>query len=735
LFIHSFSFFSFFLHSFLTLSFNTAPFFFLFFSFLFTQVFVSSSFHFSTAGSHDIMESTQPIVSVDAGNEIQPGVQALSLEQPSHPIKTASSLSTQHPKPEHSHPKGGQESEDNGPGPHVTLMTPEGHVVDHNPYLSREAPLPQQQQNQKEQYEETEKELKRPIELGHRSSQSSIASSIKSHNSSLDTTPAVPRSRMLAEIPSAYDLMPPGHNARSRASSDTAHSSGGHSSTHESVHRFERLPDGRHRHNLSAPKRHRFLSEQARRFRDFLEGKRDWHGHDKDKKHHHIEKEVMEHPLSLIGEKMREFEREAAQAGGKDSRSKKMAKEEFIQKYGELQQVVGRGAFGTVRLSIKKHPQSGIDEVFAIKEFKRREAESQKSYMRRLTSEFCIASSIKHINVIKTMDLLQLHGDSYSEVMEYCAGGDMHTLIASATTLGEAESSCFFSQLVNGVGFLHSMGVVHRDLKPENLLLTADGCLKIADFGNSEVFRMPWEKKVRSSASICGSGPFIAPEEFTKKTFDGRKLDMWACVVIYMCMRLGRYNWNEASKDDSNWTAFSHKLEMLLEMRDGNLRTATPEPTSTATNGHQYQNSAESTDASAFRRKANDKYLNLRAIEIATRTTLAWPDAISEVINNLLQPEPKNRWQATQVLASNWLQDAQNCHPAEAVEVQELDESDVDLDDPSQPVGSKVLQSDDAAKRTGCGVVKEIKDDKGQLSQGGRGIEIAVETASYRRQF
>lgn len=289
------------------------------------------------------MESTQPIVSVDAGNEIQPGVQALSLEQPSHPIKTASSLSTQHPKPEHSHPKGGQESEDNGPGPHVTLMTPEGHVVDHNPYLSREAPLPQQQQNQKEQYEETEKELKRPIELGHRSSQSSIASSIKSHNSSLDTTPAVPRSRMLAEIPSAYDLMPPGHNARSRASSDTAHSSGGHSSTHESVHRFERLPDGRHRHNLSAPKRHRFLSEQARRFRDFLEGKRDWHGHDKDKKHHHIEKEVMEHPLSLIGEKMREFEREAAQAGGKDSRSKKMAKEEFIQKYGELQQVVGRG--------------------------------------------------------------------------------------------------------------------------------------------------------------------------------------------------------------------------------------------------------------------------------------------------------------------------------------------------------------------------------------------------------
>ncbi|KAF9546301.1 serine/threonine-protein kinase HAL4/sat4 [Mortierella hygrophila] len=672
------------------------------------------------------MEGTpqqQPIVSFDAGNEIQPGVQALSFEQPSRPIETLSSLAIQHPKPEHLHPKGGQVSNDTSPGPRVALITPGGHVVDQNSSPSSEPPQPQQQQNQ--QNREMEEEYKKPAELGHRSSQSSLASSI---NSSVSTAPTVPRSRMLSEIPSAYDLMPPTRNAHSRASSDTARSSGGHSSTHESVHRFERLPDGGHRHNLSAPKRHRFLSEQAHRFRDFLEGKRDWHAHDKDKKHHnhHIDKEVLEHPLSLIGEKMREYQRESVHAGGMDSRSKKEAKDEFVHKYGELQQVVGKGAFGTVRLSIKKHPQSGVDEVFAIKEFKHREDESQKSYMRRLTSEFCIASSIKHINVIQTMDLLQLHGVSYSEVMEYCAGGDMHTLIASATTLGEAESSCFFSQLVNGVGFLHSMGVVHRDLKPENLLLTADGCLKIADFGNSEVFRMPWEKKVRSSAAICGSGPFIAPEEFTKKTFDGRKVDMWACGVIYMCMRLGRYNWTEATKDDPNWTAFSNKLRLLHEVCDKNSRTGTPDPTTTTTNGHQHHDSVGGTNSLVFSRRARERYLNLHAIELATHTTLAWPDAISEVIDNLLQPDPKNRWQATQVLASNWLHDAQNCHPAEAVEFQELDESDVDLEDPSHPVGSKVLQSD--AERTGFGVMKEVREVKMQAKEQGR-VAAALGTA------
>ncbi|KAF9119690.1 serine/threonine-protein kinase HAL4/sat4 [Mortierella sp. 14UC] len=640
-------------------------------------------------------QQQQPPASVDLGDDIQPGIQALSLEQPTPPVETMSSLDIQHPNPKHPSPRpegqdlsdtssnssgrGSSASESSGgPNPHVILMSPGGHIVQ-NPPSSMSEQLDQAR-------EQDQGQKKERAALGHRSSQSSIASSVKSHNSNnINTTPALPRSRMLAEIPSAYDLMPPSskkahsHTSSPSSSAGTAHSSGGHSSTHESLHRFERLPDGGHRHHLSAPKRHRFLSEQVHRFRDFLEGH--GHGAEKQNKHHHIKREVMEHPLSLIGEKMHDYEKDREAAGG----------------HGD--------------------------------EFKHRENESQKSYMRRLTSEFCIASSIKHINVIQTMDLLQLHGDAYSEVMEYCAGGDMHTLIASATTLGEAESSCFFSQLINGVAFLHSMGVVHRDLKPENLLLTADGCLKIADFGNSEVFRMPWENKVRSSAAICGSGPFIAPEEFTKKTFDGRKVDMWACGIIYMCMRLGRYSWNEASKDDTNWMAFINKRQSLLDNLNasttGSSRAMTPEPNNNST-GHQYNDSVggtasalDATDSTAiYRRRSHEKYFTLRAIELTTRTTFAWPDSISEVIDHLLQPDPKNRWQAHHCLESNWLQDAQNCHPTDRpTEVLDLDESDVDPMDPSQPVGSKVLLPD--SEKTGCGVMKEVREVVGEKKEGG----------------
>ncbi|KAF9114471.1 serine/threonine-protein kinase HAL4/sat4 [Mortierella sp. AM989] len=468
------------------------------------------------------------------------------------------------------------------------------------------------------------------------------------------------------------------------ASSETTPSSAG-SSIIESKHRFEILPNGSHRHHLSAPKRHQFLSNQVRWLKELLEGKKDKEENTTpphSQGPHQLKAEVFENPLSLLNERYQNLDADQTGSPAPSNRRKYSLKSDFVQKYGELQQqVVGKeGAFGTVRLSIKRNPETGEENVYAVKEFKYAHGETQKHYMRRLTSEFCIASSLTHPNVIQTMDLLQLHEDTYSEVMEYCAGGDLHSLIASANTLSEPESSCFFSQLMHGVAYLHSMGVVHRDLKPENLLLTSDGCLKIADFGNSEVFRMPWEKKVRSSASIRGSGPFIAPEEFTSETFDARKVDVWACGIIYMCMRLGKYNWYEAADGDPIWDGFLYKRDRILEQQhDGSHPDQAP------------------------------SRINLTALEHALHISLSWPTHISDVIDRILEPDPRKRLQANHILDSEWLQHTENCHPTTRPPDQDLDESDFEPSIPSQRVGSKVVPMDTPTV-TGCKIVKEARD-------------------------
>lgn len=219
----------------------------------------------------------------------------------------------------------------------------------------------------------------------------------------------------------------------------------------------------------------------------------------------------------------------------------------FVEKYGRCQEVIGKGSFGVVRVAHKKVEATSADEVlYAVKEFRRKPNESEKKYSRRLTSEFCISSSLKHLNIIDTLDLLKDAKGDYCEVMEFCSGGDLYTLIIAAGKLEYAEADCFFKQLIRGVNYMHDMGVAHRDLKPENLLLTQQGVLKITDFGNGECFKMAWEEEIQLSEGICGSSPYIAPEEFTQESFDPRCVDIWACGVIYMAMRTGRQLWKLA---------------------------------------------------------------------------------------------------------------------------------------------------------------------------------------------
>ena len=106
---------------------------------------------------------------------------------------------------------------------------------------------------------------------------------------------------------------------------------------------------------------------------------------------------------------------------------------------------------------------STIMPFFVVtQEFRRRHNEPKKKYIKRLTSEFCISSSLHHLNVIDTLDLMQDTQGKYCEVMEYCAGGDLYSLIVASGGLELEEADCFFGQLINGVKYLHDNGVAHR---------------------------------------------------------------------------------------------------------------------------------------------------------------------------------------------------------------------------------------------------------------------------------
>ncbi|KAB8068819.1 kinase-like domain-containing protein [Aspergillus leporis] len=223
----------------------------------------------------------------------------------------------------------------------------------------------------------------------------------------------------------------------------------------------------------------------------------------------------------------------------------------ITQKYGDIRRIAGFGAFGVVLLSHKKQEcNPSIDRYYALKVFRRRPQQPESEYHRHISSEFSIASSLQHWNIVRAFELLPVGHGNLCECMEYCSGGDLYSLLVASGPLEKAEADCFFKQLMRGICYMHEMGIAHRDLKPENLLFSSRGCLKISDFGNAECFRFAWEEQVHMSNKRCGSGPYISPEQYRSGEFDPRSVDIWAAGIVYVAMRTGRHPWKIATDDD-----------------------------------------------------------------------------------------------------------------------------------------------------------------------------------------
>lgn len=382
--------------------------------------------------------------------------------------------------------------------------------------------------------------------------------------------------------------------------------------------RFEINEDGTHQHYLKSARRQEKLSDMLR---DMLGG-----GKKKDA-------ETGDQQLSLMSTWVDQLKSERESLAS-DKKGGPNSTHNLVEKYGKCQEIVGRGAFGIVRISHKPDPSDSKNELlYAVKEFRRRPSETSKKYQKRLTSEFCISSSLRHPNVIHTLDLLQDAKGDYCEVMEYCAGGDLYTLVLAAGTLTVPEADCYFKQLMRGVEYMHEMGVAHRDLKPENLLLTTRGALKITDFGNGECFRMAWEKEAHMTAGLCGSAPYIAPEEYQGGEFDPRAVDVWACGVIYMAMRTGRHLWRVARKDEDEF------YERYLEGRrdeDGYAPIETLHRVCASFRSFPFQQLLTSTQARC-----------------------------RNVIYSILDPNPGRRITASQVLKSEWGREIKPCTAGE----------------------------------------------------------------------
>jgi serine/threonine-protein kinase len=163
----------------------------------------------------------------------------------------------------------------------------------------------------------------------------------------------------------------------------------------------------------------------------------------------------------------------------------------------------------------------------------------------RLAREARLTSSLNHPNVVTVYDVGELDGRPYI-VMELVDGRPLHEILA-AGRLPLREALHIACQVADGLSAAHAAGVVHRDLKPGNIMRTADGRVKILDFGLGIAGPRPaapeeatiGEDGLTGSNVVLGTAGYMSPEQVLRQTIDFRS-DQFALGAIVYEMITGR---------------------------------------------------------------------------------------------------------------------------------------------------------------------------------------------------
>ena len=208
---------------------------------------------------------------------------------------------------------------------------------------------------------------------------------------------------------------------------------------------------------------------------------------------------------------------------------------------------LGEGGMGVVYKAFDTH----LDRVVAIKVLAANRV-SDPDRKQRFIQEAKAASSLNHPNIVTVHDVRSDLGVDFI-VMEYAEGQTLDQIIAGRS-LGFSQSLRYGVQIADALARAHEAGIVHRDLKPSNVIVTADGRLKVLDFGLAKLIEpadraaegLTHTSPLTDAGMVVGTAAYMSPEQAEGRKVDGRS-DIFSFGAVLYEMVTGRRAFTGAS--------------------------------------------------------------------------------------------------------------------------------------------------------------------------------------------
>ena len=197
----------------------------------------------------------------------------------------------------------------------------------------------------------------------------------------------------------------------------------------------------------------------------------------------------------------------------------------------ELGPVLGIGTVGTVKLGTLKK----TGEKVAVK-FLQHAISIDQLVCARFRREVEILEKLRHPNIVK------YYGDGKHDgqlfyVMEALQSGTLREMLEHYGAMTWQEVASVARQVCSALQHSHNHGIIHRDLKPGNLFLTAEGQVKLGDFG---IARDNYAADLTSDGLTVGTHAYMSPEQITAEGPTTGKADLYSLGCVLFELLTGR---------------------------------------------------------------------------------------------------------------------------------------------------------------------------------------------------